>query len=110
MSDRRRVLLVEPRAQAARFLVDALFRSCEVIGVCSRAGEAIERLWHLDGADIVIVADRLGGEMTGPQLLVFVAEHWPAVRRILLTGESLIASRLADAIVRRPASPRDGLA
>lgn len=108
--ERLRVLLVERHAQLARAFGHVLTRRYELVGVVSRAAEAIARL-ATAGADIIIVGEQLGGEMTGPGLLACVATRWPSVRRVLhVDGERSTEPASAEVVLRRPASPRDVIA
>jgi DNA-binding NarL/FixJ family response regulator len=107
---RLRILLVERHAQLARAFGHVLARRYELVGVVSRAGEAIERL-STHSVDVIIVGEQLGGEMTGPQLLKYVATRWPSVRRVLhVDAEQSREPAIADAVLRRPASPADVIA
>jgi hypothetical protein len=108
LSGRRlRVLLVERHAQLARSFGHVLARRYELVGVVSRAAEAIERL-AMTGADVIIVGEQLGGEMTGAKLLACVAARWPLVRRVLhVDAELTAASTIAEVVLHRPASPSD---
>jgi hypothetical protein len=113
-----RVLLVESSARTARALVEGLLVHHDVVGVCSRAGDAIERLTHLDDercclrrhpVDVIVIGDQLAGEVCGRRLLETVAQLWPRLWRIFLTSDDLRSVRDAHGIVRRPASPEDVL-
>ena len=102
----KRLLLVERRAQLARAFGAVLARRFELVGVVSRASEAIERLSRV-GADVIAVGEQLGGEMTGPQLLAFVRVHWPSVLRVLQAEGEPPPAGVADAVLWRPVSPLD---
>lgn len=108
-AERKRLLLVERRAQLARAFAAVLAQRFELVGVVSRGREAIERLSRVC-VDVIVVGEQLGGEMTAAQLLAFVRAHWPSVRRVLhAEGEALPAGD-ADVVLRRPASPMDVVA
>lgn len=110
LGTRPRVLLVERNAQLARAFGHVLARRYELVGVVSRAGEAIERL-VTPGADVIIVGEQLGGEMTGAKLLACVAARWPSVRRVLHVDAAMSAEPAsAELVLRRPASPGDVIA
>ncbi|MCU1282231.1 MAG: hypothetical protein JWM53_5777 [bacterium] len=108
--EKLRVLLVERHAQLARTFGHVLARRYELVGVVSRAAEAIERL-ATTGADVIIVGEQLGGEMTGSKLLACVAARWPSVRRVLhVDADQSSEPTSAEVVLHRPASPRDVIA
>ena len=94
----KRVLLVEPRTATARALSAALNERANVIGVVSRAGEGLERLSRLGGADVVIAAEHLTGEIGGASFLDVVAARWPEAKRILLKTDSEAAKALSEVV------------
>jgi hypothetical protein len=106
---RLRLLLVERNAELARTFGNVLGRRYELVGIVSRAGQAIQCLSQ-EVTDVIIVGEQLAGEMTGLQLLTVVARHWPSVRRILHAEGDEPAGSAADAVVFRPASALDVIA
>jgi hypothetical protein len=93
---RRRVLLVTHRAEQAAALQARLGERCELVGA-GRAREALELLAAVD-CDVVVASADLAGEMSGAELLAFVAGGWPHVRRVLCAAGGTGADEAAAAV------------
>ena len=84
MQDARpRVLLVDDDTMVLAILEDQLSTSCDCVAV-SDGRVALLKLAEQEFD--VIVSDQVMPFMTGDQLLAKVAQNWPQVERLLITG------------------------
>lgn len=82
----RQILIVEDDENVAQGICRALTLHGYVAETCNSAEAALEKLGQSGAAWALVISDlRLpGGD--GQQLLQNVAENWPGIRRVLITG------------------------
>lgn len=103
----RRILIVDDDENVAQGIRRALTLHGYVAEACNSAEAALDKLSQ--GSWALIISDlRLPGS-DGQQLLQYVAENWPDVRRVLITGfgtaeAELWACREADDYLIKPFS------
>lgn len=87
------VLCVDDEANILKSL-NRLFRRSGYRVICAEGGEAGLEVLGREAVDLVVSDMRMPG-MDGAQFLTHVAERWPAVMRILLTGYADLSSAVA---------------
>lgn len=87
---RLRVLLVDDD-ELQRCIVEAwLERRVEVV-IATNAAAALGEL-ERGPVDVVLTDDDLDDGLRGRELLAVVRERWPATRRLLMSGSSVVSS------------------
>ena len=85
----------------ARVLAEAGFRVLEA----HSAAEAVSLLSALDGAVQLVVSDIAMPEMTGTELAALLADQWPAVPLLLVSGQGGPAPDYPGPFLPKPFSP-----
>jgi DNA-binding NtrC family response regulator len=103
----RRILIVDDEPNALFALKYVMGRSFEV-GTAETAEDALDRL-EQQQFDVVLADLNLPGR-DGLWLLARARERWPAMRRVLISGQSgvcaslLMSSDIAQAFLAKPAT------
>src|SRR5207344_576936 len=101
----RVVLVVDDEDVVCRFTARVLVEAgCRVLEAHS-AAEAVSLLSALDGAVQLVVSDIAMPEMTGTELAALLADQWPAVPLLLVSGQGGPAPDYLGPFLPKPFSP-----
>jgi two-component system, response regulator PdtaR len=81
------VLLVEDDSQLRSFMSDLLTDHGLAVTCASNGSEAMTALERGPLPSILVTDINLGGEASGLDLALVVAERWPQVRLLIISGE-----------------------